>query len=674
MRASNDFLSYIFASICAIAVTTLLTSHARANASFWDDGIGDNKRWDNFRNWNPDGVPSFFTDVTLGQFIYFNTLIDARDYTTFNVYDEHNIIEANSLAISTVNPFRLEGYYFVPWYGGVATYLDLRSGDVTRHDVAGTEGEQVLNVIVRLFDDAHWNIGGSGQLVVGAIEAAGQRTFTKTGAGTLNTSLNIPRVAAINEGVFRGSIAAERVDVEPTAIFYAEGHTSAPVNLRGIVGSFGSASLKASEAVISGHLTIRDTPGINVDEGGELELAGGITSVDNSALRLVGAGEVQLTGPSATPIPISVFNGQLTIAHNNALGPGAANVSVINFGSSVNPVIALADGITFDKPLSMRQSTIRSLGNTTVTSNITLTAPLFPIESTINVPGDDHTLNIHGSIGESFAGFSLRVTGGGTVVFSGSNTFSGGLTASEGNIINNGSVTQSTTQVLADTVVGGSGQFADLNVQAEGQLAPGTTANLAVFSPATLTVDDLSFNAANAELHIQLGGTAPGTEHDQLLVNGNALLAGNLFVSLQAGFTLGANDSFEILDVVGTRTGQFSGLGEGALVGSFGGRDLFITYAADDGNDVALFTASDLPGDFNHDGAVDAADYVLWRKSPIQHGGNPGGYDTWHANFGTAAGAGGSPVAAPAVPEPAGFILVCIVAMAAMASGRRTLF
>jgi hypothetical protein len=40
-----------------------------------------------------------------------------------------------------------------------------------------------------------------------------------------------------------------------------------------------------------------------------------------------------------------------------------------------------------------------------------------------------------------------------------------------------------------------------------------------------------------------------------------------------------------------------------------------------------------LPGDFNEDGAVDAADYVVWRK-------NPGGmftaddYDLWRANFG----------------------------------------
>ena len=41
-----------------------------------------------------------------------------------------------------------------------------------------------------------------------------------------------------------------------------------------------------------------------------------------------------------------------------------------------------------------------------------------------------------------------------------------------------------------------------------------------------------------------------------------------------------------------------------------------------------------LAGDYNQNGKVDAADYVLWRKSPDTYGGNPAGYNTWCANFG----------------------------------------
>jgi len=72
-----------------------------------------------------------------------------------------------------------------------------------------------------------------------------------------------------------------------------------------------------------------------------------------------------------------------------------------------------------------------------------------------------------------------------------------------------------------------------------------------------------------------------------------------------------------------------------------------------------------LPGDFNRDGAVDAADYVHWRKND----GTQTGYDTWRANFGAAAGSGtGSVIAADgpaAVPEQATLQLVAAAALAA---------
>jgi hypothetical protein len=57
-----------------------------------------------------------------------------------------------------------------------------------------------------------------------------------------------------------------------------------------------------------------------------------------------------------------------------------------------------------------------------------------------------------------------------------------------------------------------------------------------------------------------------------------------------------------------------------------------------------------LPGDFNQDGAVDAADYVAWRKGQ----GNSDNYAKWRSNFGASAGAGaGGAGGATAVPGPA---------------------
>jgi hypothetical protein len=54
----------------------------------------------------------------------------------------------------------------------------------------------------------------------------------------------------------------------------------------------------------------------------------------------------------------------------------------------------------------------------------------------------------------------------------------------------------------------------------------------------------------------------------------------------------------------------------------------------------------EVSGDFNHDGAVDTADYVVWRKID----GSEASYNVWRTNFGRTTG-GGS-MAHAAVPEP----------------------
>jgi hypothetical protein len=72
------------------------------------------------------------------------------------------------------------------------------------------------------------------------------------------------------------------------------------------------------------------------------------------------------------------------------------------------------------------------------------------------------------------------------------------------------------------------------------------------------------------------------------------------------------------------------------------------------------------PGDFNADGQVDAADYVVWRKTD----GNQAGYDAWRTNFGATGGAGAAVGANAAVPEPACWI-VTLAGLAVIAFLRR---
>jgi hypothetical protein len=71
-----------------------------------------------------------------------------------------------------------------------------------------------------------------------------------------------------------------------------------------------------------------------------------------------------------------------------------------------------------------------------------------------------------------------------------------------------------------------------------------------------------------------------------------------------------------------------------------------------------------LQGDYNNNGVVDAADYVMWRDNPAGFGGDAG-YATWKANFGKPPGSGsglgiGTQVA---VPEPATWMLAVFTVM-----------
>ena len=76
---------------------------------------------------------------------------------------------------------------------------------------------------------------------------------------------------------------------------------------------------------------------------------------------------------------------------------------------------------------------------------------------------------------------------------------------------------------------------------------------------------------------------------------------------------------------------------------------------------------SAIPGDFNFDGSVDAADYVVWRKTGVN---GQQGYNDWRAHFGQSAGSGAGATANTAVPEPASALLL-LMGVLAMCSRRR---
>ena len=101
---------------------------------------------------------------------------------------------------------------------------------------------------------------------------------------------------------------------------------------------------------------------------------------------------------------------------------------------------------------------------------------------------------------------------------------------------------------------------------------------------------------------------------------------------------------------------------------------------------VVLFESFGLPGDYNGNGTVDAADYVVWRKSfgqpvtPFSGADGDGSgmvddddYAFWRARFGNTLPGAGAAVESGAVPEPAAAalaLLACALAVLAPRRGR----
>jgi hypothetical protein len=84
-----------------------------------------------------------------------------------------------------------------------------------------------------------------------------------------------------------------------------------------------------------------------------------------------------------------------------------------------------------------------------------------------------------------------------------------------------------------------------------------------------------------------------------------------------------------------------------------------------------------VPGDYNNNGVVDAADYVAWRKggtlaNEVDNPGtvNAADYTAWRARFGNTSGSG-SGLGAGAVPEPTTALLALLAGLATVASWRR---
>lgn len=168
-------------------------------------------------------------------------------------------------------------------------------------------------------------------------------------------------------------------------------------------------------------------------------------------------------------------------------------------------------------------------------------------------------------------------------------------------------------------------------------------------------------------LEMEIAGTSV---FDSVAATGAVALGGELHVLLAGGFLPDKQDAFEI--VTGQSiTGAFTNVTAGNRIPINGTSASFLVTVA--GSEVTLSNfLTGLAGDYNNDGFVDAADYVVWRKSvanntPLDNETASAGItdqadlEIWRANFGTTIVASG--LGSSIVPEPSAMLLACSLAV-----------
>jgi T5SS/PEP-CTERM-associated repeat protein len=410
--------------------------------------------------------------------------------------------------------------------------------------------------------------------------------------------------------------------------------------------------------VIDGHLSIGGQLNVNGSgstitthssgfNGSTIVNAGGFMQTSDSSIGVGSVGAVTVSGVGSRWIS----SGILQIGANSILSAGQGTVSVTGGG-----LVESANALVGGDGLSNGTVTVTDSGSRWNTTNLSIGLKNGP--GTLNIqPGGTSTVGLDTVIGPQGR---LRLQGG---------TFDTRVFSIEGV---GGQFEWTAGTLHVETYHG------DL-VQPAGILAPGHSAG-------STTILGNYTQQSPGTLEIEIGGAAQGTQYDIVNVTGNVLLGGRLDLNLINGFVPTPSQTLVILSTSTSLSGAFSNAANGQRLTTIdGGGSFLVNYGAGSAFDPTLivlsgFQSGGLPGDFNQNGIVDAADYVVWRNNegttttlpndPI--GGTIGQaqYDQWRASFGLTASGSGSGVTLAAanasVPEPASLALM-MFAFAALA-------
>lgn len=327
----------------------------------------------------------------------------------------------------------------------------------------------------------------------------------------------------------------------------------------------------------SGPISIVSQSRINISANSALTVAGGVNGT-NTFFVLNSSGVIAFSN-----MPVKIGTGQfytdsggLTIVGvtgnvwgNTLAASGTLRLDlpdVLPTNSLLQVGVGYATGGTVD--LNGNSQTIAGMQSGNTGEGVVFTTGVRTVTSAASA-----TLTLNQSTNYLYHGrlaglLALTKAGGGRLTLTGTNTSlgativsngilalaSGGSLASTSIVVGSGATLSVTGRVdgalslAAAQVLGGSGTVLG-HVNNDGTVAPGASAGLLGIAG--------SYAQSNGTLHIELGGTTAGTDHDVLDVTDAATLGGALTVSLVNGFEPASGDAFVIL-TASSITGAFA--------------------------------------------------------------------------------------------------------------------
>jgi T5SS/PEP-CTERM-associated repeat protein len=561
----------------------------------------------------------------------------------------------------------------------------------------GQAGEGTIDVLAggRVFaDDAVIGDLASGQ---GRVSVSGEQTLWRqtntmtvgdAGFGTLEV-LGGARLETTNVVIGNALTAVGVVDVDGAGTFWdVTGFMNLGVNGRSTLQMSNGARVTntttvrlattsdaESHAVVSGPgslWTVGTTMNIGEFGFGALEILGGgrvvtgdnVIIADNTNSR----GEVTVDGENST----WDIDGTLDVSQ-----PGEANLTISNGGlvttTGVTRVgeagelrldggrlhVQIAGGLT-NNGLVRGGGTIVGAVTNSLTGEIRVGSGdvlvmnnAFTNNGLVDVDGGEIEVlgTTTNSLNIDVRGGVLRFQGGMTIGGNGRLAIVGGDVDVFGTVLNN---------IAGQVVVGGEAHAAFHDTFTNnGSLLVTPGAEL-------LTLEDLTFGSGGS-MTVQLADSDPIDGFGQVLAAGSAAVDGTLNVELVDDFVPALGDAFQIVTAGVSRTGTFDTENLPPIGGGLGWD---VQYNP---NSVVLsVVGTGVTGDYNNDGIVDSADYVIWRKvnntstslpnDSTPNDVNDGDYAVWREHFGEGSGGGGGggeeSINGETAPEPGNGLIV----------------